>query len=155
ALTLFQADGNGDLQYLGSNAGTGNAIRDVNGAAPLLHDAALFVTLAPGDYYLAVSTGHNVFDPNNPDTSAWFDQATPHRGSGGNSTGPYVLNLLLQQPGPAPHVVAVTPDTGPGGHGPLTGLRVRFDGPMNLLSLTFNAFLETQGHSGSLSSVTL
>jgi hypothetical protein len=151
-LTLFQADGNG-LHPLMSNAGTQDRARDAVSRTPLATDPALFATLAPGDYYLAVSTGQNYPGPGITDPSQYFDPATPHSGSGGNSTGPYVFNLLLQRPGPAPHVVSVTPDTGPDGHGPLTALHVRFDEPVNLLPVAFNAFLES--HNGGLSSVTL
>src|SRR5262249_49336094 len=72
----------------------------------------------------------------------------------GNSTGPFVLNLLLQPPGPAPHVVAVTPETAPD-NGALMGVHVRFDEPVNLLPVAFNAFLETQWQDGTLPSVAL
>src|SRR5262249_39796561 len=50
--------------------------------------------------------------------------------------------------------VAVTPELGPG-NGPLTGVHVRFDQPVNLLPVAFNAYLESNWTDGALPSVTL
>jgi hypothetical protein len=154
-LTLFKADANGNLVFVADNAGTHNGTLDTDNFMPLYTDPALFVSVTRGEYYLAVSTGQNFYDPVDPTGTDPFDPATPDSGCGGNSTGPFVLNVLLQRPGPAPHVVAVTPDTGPTGTGPLAGLHVRFDQPVNLLAVAFQAFLESQWHDGTLSSVRL
>jgi len=157
ALTLFRVDAGGNLEYVASNEGTRNTTltTDKVNPQPLYTDPALFVPLTPGDYYLAVSSGQDYIDPTDP-TAPWpFDPTQPDSGSFGNSTGPYVLNLLVQPPGPAPHVVSVAPDTGPGGGGPLTSIQVRFDEPVNLLSVAFQTYLQTQWQNGTLSAVTL
>lgn len=131
---------------------------------PLYTDPALFVSLTPGDYYLAVSSGENINtpDPSNPPypSGVGFDPLTSHTGNPSAfaiNTGPYVLELLVQPAGPAPHVVpgSVAPDTGPGGGGPLTAIRVQFDQPVNLLPLSFAAFQQTGNADGTLSAVSL
>ena len=61
----------------------------------MLDDAALFVGLTEGDYYLAVSSSGNAPDPllgYTPDSLA-FNPNIAHSGQGGFSTGSYVLNL--------------------------------------------------------------
>src|SRR5262249_2365495 len=103
-------------------------------------------------------SGLNFPDPNDPTRGGVFDPLVPQSASAGNSTGPYVLNLLLQPAGPAPHVVAVTPDTA-AADGTLTGVRVRFSQPVNLLSLGFQAvqhwLADAGDHGAALASVTL
>jgi hypothetical protein len=98
-LTLFKADADGTLQLVMNNTGTRNDTRDVDGFVPLYTDPALFVSVTGGDYYLAVSTGQNFYDVMDPSGTDPFDPSVPDSGSGGNSTGPFVLNVLLQRPG--------------------------------------------------------
>jgi hypothetical protein len=152
-LTLFQQDVTGQLNFVADNDGTRNSTPDAEGATPLYTDPALFQTLGPGEYYLAVGTGQNNFDPLNPGPQP-FDPTVPDSGTAGNSTGPFVLNLVMQRPGPAPHIVAVTPDLGPN-NGPLVGLQVRFDEPVNMLAAAYTAYVETDWQDGTLPSVTL
>jgi hypothetical protein len=159
ALTLYRVDQFGNLQLVASNGDTGNLALDTDGNYPLAKDAALLLSLPRGEYFLAVSSGQDFPDPLDPTRSGVFDPLTPQSATAGNSTGPYVLNLLLQPAGPAPRIVAVTPDTGPTGNGPLTGVRVRFSQAVNLQSLAFQAFQQSLAQSGSpngaLGSVTL
>ncbi|HEX5271245.1 MAG TPA: hypothetical protein VFW33_12180, partial [Gemmataceae bacterium] len=146
SLTLFKID-QGTPVFVASNGNSDNAFPGTNAQAALFTDPGLFETLGPGDYYLAVSSGVNFPDPNDPTYTSFFDPTVPQSGStgiSGGTTGPYVLNVLVQPVVPAaPHVVAVTPDTGPKGDGPLTAVHVRFDQPVNLLSLAFERYLET------------
>src|SRR5262249_60330541 len=84
ALTLFKADASGTLQFVASNGFTGNGSSvTVNGQTyvPLTNDPALFAGLTEGDYYLAVSSGFNYWDPANgfaPQQSRVFDPAQTH-----------------------------------------------------------------------------
>jgi hypothetical protein len=144
ALTLFKADAFGNLHFVASNGNTGNGSSAmVNGIpyVPLSTDAALFAGLTEGDYYLAVSSGFNYWDPGGgltPALAGVFDPAQAHSGTGGNSTGAYVLNLLLQPAVQPPHVAAVTPAAGTLS-GPPTTVTVRFDAPVNLELSAFSA----------------
>jgi hypothetical protein len=159
ALTLYRLDGPNTLTFIASNGNTGNEAVATNRANPLYTDSALLLSLKPGQYFLAVSSGLDYPDPLDPTRAGVFNPLVPQQSWAGNSTGPYVLNLLVQPAGPAPHVVAVAPDTGPGGNGPLTGVSVRFDQPVNLLSLGFAAFQQSMAQggqpNGALASVTL
>jgi hypothetical protein len=161
SLTLYQVK-NGSPTFVASDGDTANTLPGTNNKAVLYTDPALFATLGPGDYYLAVSAAVNFPNPNDPSSTNYFDPTVPQSGStgtAGNTTGPYVLNLLIQPAAlSAPHVVAVKPDTGPDGSGPLTAVRVQFDQPVNLLALAYQRYLQTPPGAtpdGSLSSVTL
>ena len=123
-LTLFRLDANGQPIAVAGNNGTGNdstAQLDVGAQraqVPLLTDPALFASLTPGDYLLAVSTKQNYSNPvlglqpgqNGSDpTQLVFDPTVSHSGTlGGGLLGNYVLNLRVQPAAAAPHVVAVT-----------------------------------------------
>ncbi|HEX5270620.1 MAG TPA: hypothetical protein VFW33_09050, partial [Gemmataceae bacterium] len=162
ALSLYKVDDQGNTVFYAANGDSANTTAASNGQAPLFTDPALNVPLGPGEYYLAVSSGSNYPNPDDPNSSGYFDPTVPQSGSTGiskNITGPYVLDVLVQPlTASAPRVVAVTPDTGPGGNGPLTGLRVRFDQPVNLLGLATRRYLQTAPTGvpdGGLSSVTL
>jgi hypothetical protein len=53
ALTLFRRDPlSGQLVLVGVNDNTTNPTQDANGGLPLFYDAALFMGLTAGDYYL-------------------------------------------------------------------------------------------------------
>ncbi len=158
ALSLFKLDAQGNPQFVAANGDTTNPVEAADATVPLYTDPALFAALTRGEYYLVVSSGHNFPDPNDPTQSGIFDLTSPLEGSVGNSTGPYLLNVLVQPAGPAPHVVSVAPATGPAGSGPLTAIRVRFDQPVNLLALAYarhEQAMATGGPDGALSSVTL
>jgi hypothetical protein len=159
ALTLYRVDAFGELVFVASNGDTGDLTPSPDGRYPLAKDAALLLSLPRGRYVLAVSSYLNYPDPLEPDRAGVFNPYLPQSASAGYSTGPYVLNLLVQPAGPAPHVVSVVPDRGPTGDGPLTGVRVRFSQPVNLLPLAFQAFQDSLAQTGSpngaLSSVAL
>jgi hypothetical protein len=158
ALSLFKLDAQGNPEFVAANGDTTNPIGATDQTTPLYTDPALFAALTQGQYYLVVSSGLNFPDPNDPFRSGDFDPTSPLEGGAGNSTGPYLLNLLLQPAGPAPHVVSVTPDTGPTSNGPLAAIGVRFDQPVNLLALAFERYAQTAQTgtpSGALDSVTL
>jgi hypothetical protein len=160
ALTLYRVGALGDLEFVASNGNTGNTAVSTDRHNPLYTDAALLLSLPSGEYFLAVSSGLNFPDPLDPTRAGVFDPFTPQSATTLNAnTGPYVLNLLVQPAGAAPQVVAVLPDTGPTGAGPLTGVRVRFSQPVNLLPLEFQAFQQSQAQtgngSGALASATL
>jgi hypothetical protein len=161
SLTLFKME-QGTPTFVASNGGVENPIAGTNNVAVLFTDPALFAALGPGDYYLAVSAGVNFPDPYDPTNTTYFDPSLPQSGSTGislNTTGSYVLNVLLQRVAvKAPHVVSVRPDMGPNGDGPLTAVRVRFDQPVNLLELAFDRYLQIPPGgmpTGALESVTL
>src|SRR5207245_6699442 len=116
-----------------------------------LTDAALFPTLTPGDYLIAVSTRFNYSDPvigrhpgqNGLDpTQLVFDPTVSHSGTtGGGSVGPYVLNFRVQAADQRPQVVAAhVTSSDSTGHYP-TDVDIRFSGPVNLQQLAFNNFL--------------
>jgi hypothetical protein len=161
SLTLFKVD-HGTPAFVASNGNMDNTLPGTNQKASLFTDPTVFATLGAGDYYLAVSAGENFPNPNDPTFTNFFDPSLPQSGSTGSShstTGPFVLNLLVQRMNAvAPHVVSVRPDMGPAGNGPLTGIRVRFDQPVNLLALAFQRYQQTppgQMANGALTSVTL
>jgi hypothetical protein len=159
SLTIFKVE-NHVPTFVASDGNTANNLPGTNNQAVLYFDPALFATVGPGDYYLAVSATVNYPDPDDPSNTTFFDPTVPQSGSVGsttNTTGPYVLNLLIQPAAvAAPHVVSVRPDMGPAGDGPLTAVRVQFDQPVNLLALAFERYLATPAApDGSLASATL
>jgi hypothetical protein len=160
ALTLYRVGPLGDLEFVASNGDTGDQSLTTDGHdRPLAGDAALLLSLPGGRYFLAVSSGLDFPDPLEPTRAGVFNPFVPQSASAGNSTGPYVLNVLVQPAGPAPRVVSVVPDQGPAGDGPLTAVRVRFSQPVNLVPLAFQAFqaslAQTGSSNGALASVAL
>jgi hypothetical protein len=159
ALTLYRVGALGDLEFVASNGNTSDGIEGTDGHSPLLTDPALLLSLPQGQYYLAVSSGLNYPDPLDPTRAGVFNPFVPQSAFAGNSTGPYVLNLLIQPAGPAPQVVAVLPQAAPTGAGPLTGVRVRFSQPVNLQTLGFQTYQQLlatpDSATGTLASVSL
>src|SRR5437588_656245 len=79
-------------EFVAGNTTTGNTTLPTEGGPPLLSDAALFVPLTRGDYYLAVSSGFNYADPEGgliPGQDGVFDPEIPYKGENGNSIGRY------------------------------------------------------------------
>jgi hypothetical protein len=141
ALSLFHQRADGSLEFVASNRNTNNAAVGTDGSVPLQTDAALFVSLTAGDYYLAVSSGRNVPDATHPPgfNNTIFDPNFSHSGHGnvGNSTGAYVLNVEVAA-APAPtDVIATSPAEGEVLTAPPTILAVRFPGPVDLQQLAF------------------
>jgi hypothetical protein len=143
ALSLFERDANGGLQLVGVNDNSLNSAQATDGTTPLFNDPVLFAGLTAGDYYLAVSGTGNVPDPAAgvaPGTQGVFDPTVPHSGSNGYTTGPYVLNLLVQPDSVPPRVTATTPAYGFRFDAPPTQLVVQFSKPVNLEQLVYQTF---------------
>lgn len=159
ALTLFRAGPDGGLILVASNANSGNTTPDSRGGgAPLASDAVLFSALEAGDYYLAVSSEGNVPLLSGdslvlPGTDGVFDPMTPHSGTGGFSTGPYVLVLRAEPSGAAPRVSAVAPAAGAVLTTAPQTIEVKFDGPVNLRQLAAGSPLSLAGHLPALDAV--
>ena len=75
-----------------------------------------------------------------PGSPGIFDPNQPGSAQLGWSTGPYVLNLLVQPAPNPPRVVASSPSSGQVLDQPPTQLTVRFSEPINIQQLAFQAF---------------
>jgi hypothetical protein len=143
ALSLFERGADGTMQLVGVNDNSLNASPATDGSTPLFNDPVLFAGLTPGDYYLAVSGTGNLPDPSAgiaPVTQGVFDPTVSHSGSNGYTTGPYLLNLLVQPDSVAPQVTATTPADGAQLAAPPTQLVVQFSKPVNLEQLAYQTF---------------
>jgi hypothetical protein len=145
AVSLFRVVTTGagaSLQFVASNDNSNNESLSSNGnSLPLFTDPLLNVGLTAGDYYLAVSASGNVPDAvTPPGTGGVFDPNVSHSGYNGFSTGPYVLNLLVQPAAPAPHVVSTSIPAGATLAAPPTQLTVTFDSPVDVSALANQAF---------------
>jgi hypothetical protein len=142
ALSLFRLNPTtGKLDFVASNLDTNNSTPDSRGFWVLQLDPALFVGLAAGDYYLAVSSGTNAPNPaiGRPPGTNCFDPNFSHSGANGNSTGPYVLNLEVIPSIYPPHVLATSVTEGATLTAPPTTVAVTFDRPVNVQQLAFAA----------------
>lgn len=146
ALSLFRLDPQSQqLVLVSSNDSTLNSTQATDQSLPLYVDAALFAGLTAGDYYLAVSGSGNMPDSSSgllPGTNGIFDPNVSHSGQNGFSLGDYVLNLQVESSATPPHVSATTPGSGNVLRAPPTTLTVRFDKPVNLQQLAYQAFLQ-------------
>jgi hypothetical protein len=142
-LTLFRLDPTNQQLYLaGVNDNTLNSSLATNGTLPLFNDAVLYAGLTEGDYYLAVSGSGNLPDPAQgllPGMGGVFNPAVSHSGSGGFTTGAYVLNLLVQAESNPPWVVSADPLEGATLAAPPIHLSVQFSEPVNLEQLAYQA----------------
>lgn len=131
------------LRFVTGNNNTEDPAAGVNGQTPLSSDPALFAALTAGDYYVAVSSGSDTPAPlegQPPGTPGLYDPAQSHSGQAGFSTGPYVLNLLVQPAGPAPRLVSSLPADHARLTAAPTALSVTFSAPVNLRQLAFQAY---------------
>ena len=157
ALSLFRVDPSNSpspLQLVASNDGSGNQTVASNGQfLPLVTDPVLDVGLTAGVYYVAVSSSGNLPDLNGnpPGSNGNFDPNVSESGTNGSSTGPYVLNVLIQPAAPAPHVVSTSIPAGE--TAPPTQLTVTFDSTVNLLALANQADSGAATTEPTLSSV--
>jgi hypothetical protein len=145
ALTLFRptggtnADGSPAWQLVAGNDNSFNPVTGPPGQEPLWADPLLFAGLTAGDYVIAVSSSGNYADPLRgllPGQLGVFDPNQSHSGTGGSSTGPYVLNLYVQPASPnLPWVVQTSLPGGASVSGPPTTFTVQFSGPVNLPEL--------------------
>ena len=138
ALTLFQADPvTGQLQLVAVNDDSLNGSAGTDGSVPLALDPVLYAGLTAGSYYLAVSGSGNAPIPAlglNPGTNGVFDPNVAHSGSGGFTTGNYVLNLAVTQESTPPKVLTVSLAAGTVFTGAPTTFTVQFSEPVNLCS---------------------
>ncbi len=147
ALSLFKYDPTtGTYELLALNDNTLNGLQATNGLAPLFTDPVLYAGLTAGDYYLAVSGTGN--DPDSalglaPGVNGVFDPTVTHSGSNGFTTGPYVLNLFVQQVTAPPQVTAVSLPSGATLDAPPTTFTVQFSEPVNLPQLLYLAGQQT------------
>jgi len=116
-ISLYELDpSSGSLIFLAGNNNTLNPTQGTDGSIPLLFtDSALTAGLTAGDYYLAVADGTNTPSPlegQMPGSPGIFDPNHPGSAQNGWSTGPYVLNLLVQAAPNPPRVLASSPSSG-------------------------------------------
>jgi methionine-rich copper-binding protein CopC len=142
-VSLFKLDPiSQQLQFVAGNNNTFNNTQATDGSSPLSSDSLLYANVTEGDYYVAVSSGGNTPSPieNQLPGFGIFDPNVSHSGQTGWTTGPYVLNLLVSPFPTPPHVLAASPADGTVLDAPPTQLTVRFDEPVNLQPLAFQAF---------------
>jgi hypothetical protein len=141
-LTLFRLVDGQPLLIAGNHNSLNTIIAD-NGSRPLYEDAVLFVKLAAGEYFLVVSADENALDPYQGEEPGpdWYDPLVNNSAWRGQTTGSYVLNLLL---GPGdqtpPQVTQVSIDNGAALTEPPTTFNVEFSEPVNLPHLVNSVF---------------
>ncbi len=144
-VSLFRLDpDDGSLQFVAGDINSYNPTVSSDGfSTPLYTDSVLYASLTPGEYYLAVADGSNTPSPleyQPPGTPGIFDPNQPGSAQNGWSTGPYVLNVLVQ-PAPAPpQVVSTSPAAGATLTQLPTQVVVAFDQPMNLAQLALQQY---------------
>lgn len=143
-VSLYELDpSNGSLVFLAGNINTLNPTQGTDGSIPLFTDSALTDGLTAGDYYLAVAGGSNTPCPPEgqmPGSPGLFDPDQRDSAQLGWSTGPYVLNFLVQPAPNPPRVLASSPASGQVLDQPPTQLTVLFSEPINIEELAFQAF---------------
>ena len=143
-ISLFELDPkSGSLIFLAGNIGTYNPTEGTDGSIPLYTDPALTAGLTAGDYYLAVAGAANTPSPlldQPPGSPGIFDPNYPGSAQNGWSTGPYVLNLLVQAAPNPPQVLASSPSSGQVLDQSPTHITVQFSEPVNLQQLAFDAY---------------
>ncbi len=143
-ISLFELDpSSGALVFLAGNIGTFNPTQGTDGSIPLFTDPALSAGLTAGDYYLAVAGGANTPSPladQPPGSTGIFDPNQPGSAQNGWSTGPYLLNLLVQAAPNPPVVLASSPSSGQVLDQSPTQITVQFSEPVNVQQLAFQAY---------------
>ena len=143
-VSLYELDpSDGALVFLAGNNNTLNSTQGTDGSIPLFTDAALSDGLTAGDYYLAVADSSNTPSPlvgQIPGSPGLLDPNQPGSAQLGWSTGPYVLNLLVQPTPNPPRVLASSPSSGQVLNQPPTQLTVQFSEPINIQQLAYEAF---------------
>lgn len=144
-LSLYQLDpSDGSLQFIAGDINSYDPATTTDGfSTPLYTDSVLYASLTAGDYYLAVAGGSNTpspFEGQPPGSFGLFDPNVSHSGQNGWSTGPYVLNVLVQPAPNPPRVVSTSPINGVTLTQPPTQLTVTFDEPVNVAQLAFETF---------------
>jgi hypothetical protein len=150
AVTLFQVV-DGQLRLVQANDDSRDGVLTDNFQVPLFTDATLFAGLGAGDYYVAVSSSPNLPDATipwqpGPNPDGIFDPTSSHSATTGwGPAGPYVLNLYVTPDNLPPVVMATSPAPGDLLSQPPTQLTVRFNEPVNLSLLAFEAYQHNPG----------
>ncbi len=143
-ISLFELDpSSGSLIFLAGNNNTLDPTQGTDGSIPLFTDSALTAGLTAGDYYLAVADGSNTPSPlegQMPGSPGIFDPNQPGSAQNGWSSGPYVLNLLVQAAPNPPRILASSPSSGQVLDQAPTQLTVQFSEPMNIQQLAYQAY---------------
>ncbi len=144
-VSLFELNpSGGSLVFIAGNNNTYDPVVATDGfSTPLYTDSALYASLTAGDYYLAVAGGWNTPSPLEgvpPGSPGLFDPNVTHSGQNGWSTGPYVLNVLVQPAADPPHVMATSPSNGVTLTQPPTQVTVTFNEPVNIAQLAYQTF---------------
>jgi methionine-rich copper-binding protein CopC len=143
-ISLWELDpSDGLLVFVGGNIDTLNPTQGTDGSVPLFTDSELTVGLTAGNYYLAVADGSNTPCPIEgqvPGSPGLFDPNQSGSAQDGNSTGPYVLNLLVQPATTPPTVLASSPASGQILDQAPTQITVQFSEAINIQELAFQAF---------------
>ncbi len=115
-VSLFKLDpSDGQLVFIDGNDTTFNSTVGTDGTVPLASDAVLDDGLTAGDYYLAVTDAYSTplpFVGQQPGSYGVYDPNVPDSAQNGWTTGPYLLNLLVQPAPTPPRVVASWPSPG-------------------------------------------
>jgi hypothetical protein len=130
SMQLYRMQADGSLVEVASNDGSGNPTTASNFTVPLFSDPVVYASVTAGDYYLAVTSQFNTYDP-----------TVSHSGSGGFSSGPYVLNLRVDPSSSSPHVLSTNVTEGAVLNQLPTTLTVQFDEAVNLQPLAFQSYL--------------
>jgi len=143
-ISLYELDpSSGSLIFLAGNNNTLDPTQGTDGSIPLFTDSALTAGLTAGDYYLAVAGGANTPSPlegQTPGSPGIFDPNQPGSAQNGWSTGPYVLNLLVEAAPNPPRVLASSPSNGQVLDQAPTQITVQFSEPINIQQLAYQAF---------------
>jgi methionine-rich copper-binding protein CopC len=154
-ISLYELDpGTGQLGFLAGDKNTLNPTVGTDGSVPLFNDSALTAGLTAGDYYLAVADGTNTPAPvegQMPGSPGLYDPNQPGSARDGSSTGPYILNVLVQAMPDPPRVIASSPSSGQVLDASPTQVTVQFSEPINIQELAFQP-LEASAQ-GSISQV--
>ncbi len=147
-VSLFEQEpGDGSLQFVAGDNNTYDPVETTQGyLEPLYDDSALYASLTAGVYYLAVADGFNTPSPLEGFPAGSYgvlDPNVPGSAQNGFTTGPYVLNVLVQPTPEPPHVVSTSPADGATLAQPPTQLTVTFNEPVNIAQLAYQTYQVT------------
>jgi hypothetical protein len=144
-VSLYGVDpSSGALDFIAGNNNTNDGTPATDGLFPLSFDSWLSEGLTAGDYYVAVADGSNTPSPSEfqpVGSPGLLDPNVSHSAQNGFTTGPYVLNLLVQPTSQPPQVIASYPAPGAVLTQPPSELSVQFDEPVNLQQQGYENFL--------------
>jgi hypothetical protein len=144
----------GTLEFLAGNNNTNNDASAPDGSDPLELDSWLSQGLTAGNYYLAVADGNNTPSPSEflpVGSPGLLDPNVAHSAQNGFTTGPYVLNLMVQATPQPPQVLATYPAPGAVLNQAPSELTVQFSEPVNVQQQGYVNFIAT--NDSAISSV--